>query len=168
MRCICDPGFVGDGCMERLCPKAFDPITINNFPNRRSIRLTTGLVGGRLEGSMSFSFSGAYITLNADGNYMNSEVCSSKFNDLSSFGKVECERVEQNEEDGTASYIIQINEFPLVSALVSSSVHCSLTIVMMIIINTLTQLLLLPLFDNTLTSLSLSLLPSLSHYTLSQ
>ena len=52
--CDCKIGYGGEDCSLRLCPKAFDPLTIDQYPNRRTIRLITGAESGYLSGVLKF------------------------------------------------------------------------------------------------------------------
>lgn len=63
--CVCETGSKGDDCSLRYCPKAFDPITIDSNPTRRTIRLRTSVSpGGLLLGRLTFSFNTAEVLFN--------------------------------------------------------------------------------------------------------
>ena len=53
--CDCTIGYGNDDCSIKLCPKAYDPLTINDNMNRRTISLTTGLTFGNMSGFLVFS-----------------------------------------------------------------------------------------------------------------
>ena len=52
--CDCKIGYGNEDCSAKLCPKGFDPLTIDDYPNRRTISLTTGATGGKLSGQLVF------------------------------------------------------------------------------------------------------------------
>ena len=54
--CDCEVGYTGNDCSLRICPKSFDPLTIQFNERRRAIRLTTNLKSGVLLGKFTFSF----------------------------------------------------------------------------------------------------------------
>lgn len=111
--CICDPGFTGEDCSLRMCPKAYNPIQKEVLPNRRAIRLSTGVLSGVLNGQFSFSFSGSAISLDANANTLGSAQCTAHFTQLGSAASVDCVREELDEATGTGEYIITFDEYPL-------------------------------------------------------
>jgi hypothetical protein len=110
--CDCFYGFTGDDCSLRLCPAGFDPLQINTLPNRRTIRLITGNLGGFNSGKFEFQFSGASVYLNADSTELDSNACTSTLSTLKSITKINCTRETFNMESKTGSYLIRLDEFP--------------------------------------------------------
>ena len=53
--CDCTIGYGNEDCSIKLCPKAYDPLTIHDNMNRRTISLTTGLTYGNISGYLIFS-----------------------------------------------------------------------------------------------------------------
>ena len=53
--CDCTIGYGNEDCGTKLCPKGFDPLTIVEYTNRRTISLTTGSTSGKLDGQLVFS-----------------------------------------------------------------------------------------------------------------
>ncbi len=111
--CVCDPGFTTEDCSQRICPKAYDPIQKQTMMARRTVRLSTGLLSGEMNGRFSFSFSGSSISLDANANRLSSDVCTGQFTQLRSASDVNCEREEYDEATGTGEYLITINEYPI-------------------------------------------------------
>jgi len=95
-----------------MCPKAYEPSQLPYKPNRRAVRLITGVVSGELAGKFGFAFSGSAVQFAADANSMNGEECTKILEQMSSFGQATCER-ESAADDGTGSYVITIDSFPL-------------------------------------------------------
>ena len=91
--CICDPGFIGEGCTERICPKGYNPDDLHDHNGRRAIRIETNLVSGTLAGPMSISFSGAKISMQANANDLGEGGCESAFTNMASLGRATCARV---------------------------------------------------------------------------
>ncbi len=81
-------------------------------PNRRAIRIVTGVVSGELNGRFGFSFSGSAIQFDANANRMTGEICTQTLKQMKSFGEATCER-EVAESDGSGSYVITIDSFPV-------------------------------------------------------
>eukprot|EP01038_Epipyxis_sp_PR26KG_P008919 gene8919-12027_t len=111
--CICNMGFAGEDCSERLCPAAFEPLSLPNLINRRSVRLETGNLGGIMIGKLEFSFGGSSAFLDANANKVTDESCRNSLLKLKSISDIRCVRETFNEITGVGSYIISLLEYPL-------------------------------------------------------
>ena len=61
--CDCKIGYGNEDCSAKLCPKGFDPLTIDSNPRRRTISLTTGALEGKLSGHLIFSMGPESVNL---------------------------------------------------------------------------------------------------------
>lgn len=113
--CICDNGFTGDDCSRRLCPMAYDPVSIDQFPSRRAIRLQTQVEEGALAGLFQFSFAGSNVLLNADASELDDFYCTNSLvMGLKSVGEVTCQRESFDSIKRTGSYLITLLSYPLI------------------------------------------------------
>ena len=113
--CVCDPGFTSDDCSSRLCPKAFDPQLLSEKTSRRQLRLS--MVSGstvRSDQTFSFSFSGSSVLLNANVQNLDDLACTSALLGLKSISSLYCVREFVDAASGSASYVLRLDEFPLI------------------------------------------------------
>ena len=61
--CDCTIGYSNDDCSTKLCPKGYDPLTIDENPNRRMISLTTGVSSGMMRGYLVFTMGPEFINI---------------------------------------------------------------------------------------------------------
>lgn len=95
------------------CPAAFDPIDLDAKPNRRSIRLEIGSLGGVMVGSFEFGFGGSAVSLNADATKLTNEVCVTALKGLKSVASASCFRESFDAEKKTGTYNISLLEYPI-------------------------------------------------------
>jgi hypothetical protein len=95
-----------------ICPMAYDPITLPQFPNRRTIRLVTGVEDGTLSGSFEFSFAGSTVLLDSSPYDLDSRICTEKLSGLRTVEEITCFREKFSEEESSASYLITILSYP--------------------------------------------------------
>lgn len=86
------------------------------MPNRRTIQIDVGSIGGDLEGSFTFSFMKASVTIPATSS---SSDCSRLLSSMLSLGEVKCERIEDlyedlDEDEEIVSFHVKIESFPLI------------------------------------------------------
>lgn len=117
---------------EGICPKSFDPLTIEENPSRRTIRIVTGAEGkynslyslcklsqgmaldGVLNGRFEFSFGPSSSFLNANANELSSEECSQVLSkNLKGVTSVNCTREEFNPSRASGVYKVVLEAFPL-------------------------------------------------------
>lgn len=110
--CICENGFTGEDCSVFMCPKSYDPLTLNDRTNRRRLRIVTAVSEGSLYGNFEFSFLRSSIKIPADANIFNSEYCTESFKNMNSAVNVQCIR-EKVEPNGAGTYLITLNDYPL-------------------------------------------------------
>jgi hypothetical protein len=90
-----------------LCPRAFDPDTLAQNTGRKTIRITTGVSSGVLEGSFSFSFLGSTVNIPANLNNFNKNLCGRTFSNLQAVDEATCELENVDETDGSGSYLVR-------------------------------------------------------------
>ncbi len=112
--CICENGYTGDDCGTRICPKAFDPLTLEERTFRRTIRLITNLQTGTMYGKLAFSFGQSTVYFNPDANSFTSADCTQALKGLKS-ADASCIRQESTPTGG-GTYLITLNNFPLYPA----------------------------------------------------
>lgn len=110
--CICENGFTGEDCGTFMCPKAYDPLTVDDRPNRRKIRLVTSLMEGNMYGQIEFTFGKSTVKFNADSNLFSSEVCEQTLKQLNSVIGAKCVR-ESVQPNGAGTYLITLPDYPL-------------------------------------------------------
>ena len=89
-------------CDSEICPKAFDPNGLSLLTNRRSIRITTDVEAGHLEGSISFTFGLSTVKFNADARTLTNSTCNAIFNQMRATDSVSCEVHHVDSYSGTA------------------------------------------------------------------
>ncbi len=110
--CICEYGYSGDDCGIKLCPKAYDPVTIGSYDNRRTLSLELKVDDGILIGYYEFSFYDTKVILPANANQFDSEECTRAIQSLPSIREARCVREKVNVVTGEGKYIISILKFP--------------------------------------------------------
>ena len=110
--CICENGFTGEDCSIFMCPKSYDPLTLDDRPNRRKVKLVTNLLEGNMYGQMEFTFGRSSVLFNADANLMDDEVCTAKMRELNSVVGAQCERLSVS-ANGAGSFLITLPDYPL-------------------------------------------------------
>jgi hypothetical protein len=95
-----------------LCPAGFDPVDLESNPNRRTVRLEVGHMGGILMGKYAFSFAGSEVYLPANANDNDDAKCNSALKALKSVESITCKRESFNPNTGTGSYLISLLSFP--------------------------------------------------------
>jgi hypothetical protein len=95
-----------------LCPAGFDPVDLESKPNRRTVRLEVGHMGGILMGKYAFSFAGSEVYLPANANDNDDAKCNSALKGLKSVESITCKRESFNPNTGTGSYLISLLSFP--------------------------------------------------------
>ena len=110
--CICEFGYSGDDCGIKLCPKAYDPVTISAYGNRRTLSLETKVDDGILIGYYEFLFYDTKVILPANANQFDSEECTRAIQSLPSIREARCVREKVNVVTGEGKYIITILKFP--------------------------------------------------------
>ena len=108
--CICHPGYTGDGCEIRMCPKGDDPLTTNQKP--RQIKFGFDALSGDLNGYLSFTFLGEDILLDANANSLTDEKCTRLFQSLPNVEQVVCARTSDVTEANGANYSVTFEKFP--------------------------------------------------------
>eukprot|EP01032_Pedospumella_encystans_P013943 gene13943-16031_t len=111
--CVCHYGFTGEDCSQRLCPAGFDPVNLENLPNRRTIRLETGHMGGIMMGKYSFGFAGSEVYLPAHAEDNDETKCTAALKGLKSVQDVSCKREKYDVNTGAGSYLISLLSYPL-------------------------------------------------------
>jgi len=101
---------------EGMCPKSFDPYTLDERKGRRQIRLTTAHQGGKMYGSIIFDLGGSEIQLKANSNMLTTQQCTEDFKRLKTASEVSCTRETFDAEEGTGSYLITFKKWPLYPA----------------------------------------------------
>lgn len=97
-----------------ICPKHYDPATLDSMPNRRSVRLTTALLKGTMLGKYEFGFGLSSVFFNADANTFSSDECRSTLLGLKGVKDVLCERQAVDPISGVGMYMITFNEYSIV------------------------------------------------------
>jgi hypothetical protein len=122
---VCDYGYAGEDCSFKLCPMAFEPLSLPSRPNRRTVRLITGFEGGGsisgdqqdpyLAGLLEFSFGGFSVLLNADALELDSFACSGSLSSglKAAVSEVSCIREIVNERYHSGSYLVTLHSFPV-------------------------------------------------------
>jgi EGF-like domain len=110
--CICDIGYFGGACEQRMCPKGVDPLTF--YSEYRAITLVTSAQGGFLQGEMTFSFNGQSFTFPANARKWTSAQCKAAFETLPNIGNVSCSRSTKFNVYNGGSYDIQFRMFPII------------------------------------------------------
>jgi hypothetical protein len=81
-------------------------------PNRRSVRLDVGNLGGVNLGKYEFEFAGASVYFGANSNMFDSAECTAALRGLSSVAVASCTRETSNALTGAGSYIITLQSYP--------------------------------------------------------
>ena len=101
-KCVCDPGFTTEDCSARLCPKAYEPLTLDLHPARRQLRLSV-ITGGAIlpvEKTFSFSFSGSTVFFIANLEELDSNKCTMTLLGLKSVYSMSCIREMYDSSSG--------------------------------------------------------------------
>ncbi len=96
-----------------LCPKSFEPLSLVTNPNRRTIRLVTGLKSGTIKGNYKFGFGPSYASFSTDVKSFSNIMCKNAVENLVTVSEASCIREEYNELANTASYLITLEKYPL-------------------------------------------------------
>lgn len=110
--CICENGFYGEDCGTFMCPKAYDPLTLKDRPNRRKVRVVTSLMEGNMYGHFEFTFGRSMVKFIADANSFGSELCTATMQGMNSVIGATCVR-EKFQPNGAGTYLITLPEYPL-------------------------------------------------------
>eukprot|EP01041_Mallomonas_annulata_P001065 gene1065-2084_t len=111
--CICEHGYTGDDCSIQLCPKAYEPVSLEDRPNRRTILLTTKHDGGKMYGDLLFEFGSTALKMKADASQYTSEQCTSDFKSFKPVSEVNCIRETYDADTGLGSYLITFQKWPI-------------------------------------------------------
>lgn len=96
-----------------ICPKAFEPLTLDEKPNRRTVRLVTTADSGKMYGDLIFQFHGASFKLKADASIYPSEQCTADMNkNFKPVAESKCVRESFDDEKKTGSYLISFLKYP--------------------------------------------------------
>lgn len=95
-----------------LCPAGFDPVGLAEKPNRRTVRMELGHMGGLMMGKYSFHFAGSEVYLPANANDNDEVKCNSALKGLASVSSATCKRESFNANTGTGMYLITLQGFP--------------------------------------------------------
>jgi EGF-like domain len=109
--CVCDMGYFGASCEQRMCPKGVDPLTF--YSSYRAITITTSADSGLLRGSLKFTFNGESITFPANARQWSSTQCKAAFESLPNIGMVTCSRSTKFNQYSGSVYAIQFRQFPV-------------------------------------------------------
>ena len=110
--CDCEVGYTGSDCSLRICPKAYDTLTIKSNERRRTVRLKTNLKSGVLLGKFTFAFANSFVELQANANMVNNQSCINALLGLKSISNVDCVLEDVNTMTGSASYLITLLNYP--------------------------------------------------------
>eukprot|EP01031_Cornospumella_fuschlensis_P033531 gene33531-40566_t len=108
--CICDVGYTGPGCEERMCPKGDDPLT--PFSSYRSIVVTVEHVAASPSGgSHRFSFMGQSLALPVT--IWSEQECQRAFSTVPNIDAVQCGVKRLGRFNGY-SLLLQFLSFPVI------------------------------------------------------
>ncbi len=95
-----------------ICPKAFNPTGLELLPNRRSIRVSTNVNGGIMNGrfQLGFGLSTAYFAANA--NEFSSAQCKAAVESMKGVDSASCVQYDVNANSGIGSYLITFLSYP--------------------------------------------------------
>eukprot|EP01029_Cantina_marsupialis_P006648 TRINITY_DN1733_c0_g2_i4.p1 TRINITY_DN1733_c0_g2~~TRINITY_DN1733_c0_g2_i4.p1 ORF type:complete len:1437 (+),score=453.19 TRINITY_DN1733_c0_g2_i4:428-4738(+) len=101
--CQCDAGFTGSSCEYRMCPRADDPFTANQYS--KSIHITTSVASGSLGGNFIFSFMGETVPFSAVQDAVSESECKELIESLKSIDTATC-TIKSNANGGNDIWII--------------------------------------------------------------
>ena len=109
--CICDWGFSGAACEQKLCPKGVDPLTF--YSDYRAITIKTSATVGKMQGSFKFLFNGEFFYFPGAARRWTSEQCKASFESLPNVGMVKCSRSQRWTSQNGATWAVQFRQFPV-------------------------------------------------------
>eukprot|EP00617_Octactis_speculum_P017428 CAMPEP_0185770852 /NCGR_PEP_ID=MMETSP1174-20130828/61538_1 /TAXON_ID=35687 /ORGANISM="Dictyocha speculum, Strain CCMP1381" /LENGTH=513 /DNA_ID=CAMNT_0028456465 /DNA_START=132 /DNA_END=1669 /DNA_ORIENTATION=+ len=107
--CVCHAGYFGPDCSSVMCPKADDPITIDQDDRSISINMTAS---STLSGTVRVAFNGQVASFSA-GNFstVTSAECSRAFTNLKNVEEASC--VATQWQESSVEYTVTFNEWPM-------------------------------------------------------
>jgi hypothetical protein len=111
--CICDIGYTGEDCTQKICPKAFDFQNIVNTSSFRTVKLTTGITTGKLSGTFEIGFGHSKLKFNADANEVDDLNCKTQLLSWKGVSGVSCNRESVDPDSGAGTYKITILNYPV-------------------------------------------------------
>jgi hypothetical protein len=96
-----------------ICPKAFNPETLESLPNRRSIRMSTSVDTGFLSGFLVFTFGLDSVKIPADARTLTSESCSKLVTQLKTVSSAACVISGLDMTSGSANFDLTFESFPV-------------------------------------------------------
>mmetsp|Transcript_5521 Transcript_5521/g.12283 ORF Transcript_5521/g.12283 Transcript_5521/m.12283 type:complete len:399 (+) Transcript_5521:282-1478(+) len=111
--CVCYAGFFGPDCSSLMCPKADDPVSVNQ--EYRSIEISIGSTSTDMSGTVSITFNGYTTSFAADADTMTPNLCKEAFEKLDNVEEVICNATAStNANTDDAKYNVTFKSFPLV------------------------------------------------------
>ena len=108
--CVCDVGFTGPDCSQRICPKGDDPMTTGQA--YREIVIESGASSGLLGGFFDFSFLGESVRFSANASNWTATDCDRDIESLANVQSVTCTRTGANSARLSANYTVKFLSWP--------------------------------------------------------
>ena len=95
-----------------MCPKAYEPHTVDDRPSRRTFALSTFVMSGEMAGYFDVKVGEGQAKFKADARQFSASECREVVEKMGSVSKATCDLDNVDEETGTGTYTVTILEYP--------------------------------------------------------